>query len=74
MKESKKEARMGILQAASVIITVMISHIILNMPNHLISSTGPSTILNLCYIFVIAMLVFYLASKVFDLFPRKRFN
>ncbi|MCI8396730.1 MAG: hypothetical protein HFJ52_03470 [Clostridia bacterium] len=74
MNESKKETRMGILQAASVIITVMISHIILNMPNHMISSTGPATILNVCYIFVISLLVFYFSSKVFDIFPRKRFN
>lgn len=34
-----KEKKIGTLQAAAVIITVMISHIILNMPNHLISST-----------------------------------
>lgn len=65
-----KESRIGMLQAISVIVTVMIAHIILNMPNHLISSTGPSTILNLIYIFIIVFFVFYLASKVFDLFPR----
>lgn len=65
-----KESKIGMLQAISVIVTVMIAHIILNMPNHLISSTGPSTILNLIYIFIIVFFVFYLASKVFDLFPR----
>lgn len=65
-----KESKIGMLQAASVIVTVMISHIILNMPNHLISNTGPATILNLVYVFIIASFVFYLASKVFDLFPR----
>lgn len=65
-----KESKIGILQAVSVIVTVMISHIILNMPNHLISNTGPATILNLVYVFIIASFVFYIASKVFDLFPR----
>lgn len=65
-----KESRIGIVQAVSVIVTVMISHIILNMPNHLISTTGPATILNLVYVFIIALFVFYLASKVFELFPR----
>lgn len=64
-----KNANIGTIQAASVIITVMISHIILNMPNHLISTTGPSTILNLVYVFVIALGIFYIASKIFDLFP-----
>lgn len=62
---------MGVLQAISVIITVMISHIILNMPNHLISNTGPATILNLVYVFIISIVLFYLASKVFELFPKK---
>lgn len=66
-----KDTKMGILQAASVIITVMISHIILNMPNHLIASTGSSTLLNLLYVFVISLFVFYIASKIFNLFPGK---
>lgn len=68
-----KESKIGMLQAISIIVTVMISHIILNMPNHLISSTGPATILNLVYIFIIASFIFYLVSKVFDLFPRYGF-
>lgn len=66
-----KDTKMGVFQAASIIITVMISHIILNMPNHLITSTGSSTILNLVYIFIIVMLIFFLAFKVFKLFPGK---
>lgn len=65
------KSKMGVIQAASVIITVMISHIILNMPNHLISSTGSSTILNLIYVFAISMTVFYIASKIFNMFPGK---
>lgn len=68
-----EKTKIGLLQASSVIITVMISHIILNMPNHLISNTGPSTILNLVYVFLISAFIFYLASKVFELFPKKDF-
>ena len=63
--------KMGVFQASSIIITVMISHIILNMPNHLISSTGPSTILNLLYVFAISVFVLYIAAKIFELFPNK---
>lgn len=66
-----KETKMGVLQAASIIITVMISHIILNMPNHLITGMGSSTILNLIYVFIIAMIIFSLAYKVFKAFPGK---
>lgn len=65
-----KEKNIGTIQAAAVIITVMISHIILNMPNHLIANTGSSTILNLFYIFAISLAVFYLASKIFEHFPK----
>jgi len=65
------KSKMGTFQAAAIIVTVMISHIILNMPNHLITTTGSSTILNLIYVFAISLGVFYIASKVFDLFPRK---
>lgn len=68
-----EKAKIGLLQGVSVIITVMISHIILNMPNHLISNTGPSTILNLVYVFIISVIIFYLASKVFEKFPNKDF-
>ncbi len=64
-----KESKMTTLQAASIIITVMISHIILNMPNHLISTTGSATILNIVYLFVISSFIFYVASKIFELFP-----
>ena len=66
-----KENKIGTLQAASVIITVMLSHIILNMPNHLISSTGSATILNLVYVFTISAVIFYIASKILGHFPKQ---
>lgn len=65
------KTKIGTLHAASVIITVMISHIILNMPNHLISQTGSATILNLVYVFAISMVIFYFASKIFSYFNGK---
>ncbi len=64
-----KARKLGTLQAVAICITVMISHIILNLPNHLISETGPATILNLIYIFVISLVIFWISSKVFNLFP-----
>ncbi len=68
------KTKMEVMQAASIIITVMISHIILNMPNHLIASTGSATILNLVFVFAISLIVFYIASKIFEKFPRKRYH
>lgn len=64
-----KNTNMGTWQAASIIITVTIAHIILNMPNHLISFTGSSTILNLIYVFIIALILFYFAFKILKHFP-----
>lgn len=66
-----KDSKMGVMQGASIIITVMISHIILNMPNHLIASTGSATILNLIFVFAIAITFFFIATKIFSLFPGK---
>ena len=64
-----KERKISTYQAIAIVVIVMISHIILNMPNHLISQTGPATILNIFYVFGIALIVFALAAKIFDVFP-----
>ncbi len=64
-----KARKLGTLQAVAICVTVMISHIILNMPNHLINQTGSATILNIVYVFLITLFVFWLGSKVFNLFP-----
>lgn len=57
------------LQAISICVTVMISHIILDLPNNLITNTGSSSILNLIYVFGITIIIFLLASKVLKIFP-----
>ena len=64
-----KERKIGTYQAISIVVTVMISHIILNLPNHLITQTGSSTLLNLIYIFAITLIIFGIAVKIFKLFP-----
>jgi len=64
-----KEKKISNYQAISIIVTVMISHIILNLPNHLISETGPSTILKLRYVFIITLIIFGISAKIFKLFP-----
>ena len=64
-----KERKLGTYQAIAIVVTVMIAHIILNLPNHLITTTGSATILNLVYVFIIALVIFYIISKIFALFP-----
>ena len=64
-------SKIGNIQITAMIITVMISHIILNMPTHLIATSGSATILNLIYVFIIALAIFYFACKIFEMFPGK---
>ncbi len=64
-----KERKLGTFQAIAIIVTVMISHIILNVPNHLITETGSATILNLIYVFIIFLIFFYIISRILKLFP-----
>ena len=63
------EQKLDTYQAISVIVTVMLSHIILNLPNHLIETTGSSSILNLIYVFSIVLLICWIVTKIFKLFP-----
>ncbi len=64
-----EERKLGTIQTIAIIVTAMISHIILNVPNHLISETGSATILNIIYVFIIFLVFFYIISKVLKLFP-----
>lgn len=65
MKENKLEN----YQAVAIITIVLLSHIILNLPNHLIEQTGPATILNFFYVFGIVLVICYLVTKFFKVFP-----
>lgn len=64
-----KERKLGTYQAIAIIVTVMIGNIILDVPSHLVSETGPATVLNLIYIFTIMMIIFLITVKLFRVFP-----
>ena len=64
-----KERRLENYQAIAMIVIVMLSHIILNLPNHLITETGSASILNFIYIFGIILIICWLVTKFFKLFP-----
>ena len=63
------EQKLENYQAVAIIVIVMISHIILNLPIHLISETGSATILNFFYIFGILLVICWIVTKIFKLFP-----
>lgn len=56
-------------EAVAIIVSVMISHIILNLPNHILTATGTSTILNILYVIAITCVFFFIISKIFKAFP-----
>lgn len=62
--------KLNTFQAISLTVTVMISHIILNIPNHLIASTGSATILNVIYVSILSLLILSFMFRVFKLFPK----
>ena len=64
-----EEIKLENYQAIAIASIVMLSHIILNLPNHLIAQTGSATILNFIYVFGIVLVICYFVTKFFKLFP-----
>lgn len=63
------ERKLDNYQAVAIIVTVMLSHIILNLPNHLINTTGSASILNLVYVFIILVFICWIVTKFYKQFP-----
>ncbi len=61
-------SKMNFIEATFIILIVMLSHIILNLPNLIIQSTGSSAIINVIYISVITILFFLIINKLFGPF------
>ncbi len=65
------KTKMNFVEATFLLLIVMLSHIILNLPNLIIKSTGSSAIINVLYISVITILFFLVINKLFSPFPEK---
>lgn len=63
--------KIGTLEAISLVIIVIISHIILNLPNEILSSTLSAAPLNIIYITGIVLLLFLFATKLLKPFQNK---
>lgn len=57
------------VEAITLLLSVMISHIILNLSTHLLTLTGTSTILNIIYISILTFIMFFIVEKIFKVFP-----
>lgn len=56
-------------EAISLVLTVLISSILLGLPNALINSTGSATLLNIVFITILTVIIFLVVNKIFLLFP-----
>lgn len=71
--ELMENQKIGNIEAISLIITVMVNHIILNLPKSIIQSTSSGAISNVIFISLVALIIVYLISKLFKNFPRIRY-
>lgn len=63
------EQKIGSIEAIALIITVMINHIILNLPKSIIKSTSSGAIINVIFISVVALGIVYLICQLLKNFP-----
>lgn len=61
--------KIGSIEAIFLIVTIMINHIILNLPKTLLDICGSSTLLNIVFVTAIALCIVYLISKLLRHFP-----
>ena len=63
--------KLSIIEATSLILIVVISHIILDLPNVLLVSASSAAPLNIIYITVLALMFFLIINKLFTHFSGK---
>lgn len=63
--------QIGNFQAIALILIVIINHLILGTPRTLIAETGTGTILNMIYVFILALLLVFVLNKLFNNFKGK---
>jgi len=66
------ENKIGNIEAIALILTVMINHIILNLPKSLIQSTSSGAIVNVIFISLLALGIVALICQLLKNFPRFR--
>ena len=63
--------KIGFGEALCVLIIITLSHLILTLPKTIIESQGSSSILNMLYVSIIVLLLFFLITKLYNNFNGK---
>lgn len=61
--------KIGNLEAIALVLTVVVNHIILNLPKNIIASTSSGAIINIIFVSIVALLIAYLISELLKRFP-----
>lgn len=64
-----KEQKMSNIEAFVLILIIIISHLVLNLPQTIINTSGSGSLLNIIYISLIVILLCLLINKLFKPFP-----
>ncbi len=64
-----ENTRIGKSEAVALIVTIMINHAILNITKTIVSNTGSSSLLNVLYISIIALIISYILYVLLNKFP-----
>ena len=63
------DRKIGNIEAICLVLTIMINHIILNLPKNLIATTSSSSIINIIFISIIALGIVFLICQLLKRFP-----
>ncbi len=63
-----KSNELGSLEAIGIIITIIIAHIIIYLPERIINEMGPASILNIMYVALIVLILTFIILKLFKNF------
>ena len=63
------DRKIGNIEAIALILTVMINHIILNLPKNIINSTSSGAIMNVIFISILAIVIALFICKLLKNFP-----
>ena len=63
--------KLNTIEATFLVIIVTLTHIILNLPNAILKSTGSSAIINVIYVSILTIIFFLILNKLFSPFPGK---
>lgn len=61
--------KFGSIEAIFLVLTVMINHLILNLPKHILNATGSASLVNIIFISMVLLVIVYFICKLFKRFP-----